>query len=497
MHYLFSRALLLPTIEHGHVPDTKLEELGFPVDRDMDGTEVRRDATITQEARQRAKNLTHVHQVELRKERQEQIQAELTRKQADKQNKNSSQLAFNRKCEESLRALMSSEQTEISDSTLEHFFKCKKDELKGFIAARNGGTVPPSSLNKGTMQRATDGFDCLILRAFKCCSLPPMQEPEPPPGISEELTEEENTSEQEPQVANEHTIITASLTSRAFESRDLPSSLFSDLFITSVKKCFDSSDHMKVTLEEREIASSDTLTGLLCSRLATHVKTKVKDSKKHSHWSLKYVAANLGQVAAIMQLNSHIKPDLEFLEADKTLLGSENNFCLATNDESKQQGAYLYFDTNNRTYIRSGKVTGRSFAKRHSEHCKGAKLTTTDSQSSRFYSRYPSNEAELTTEGSRKGRFENLQQLVACGFDCELTDDIKKLLTTDVSSGGIFHWKDFIDNIDGVKFQGKPSLVDKQISMIGYMFELGYDLCLSLGDNVSSNPGLEACLGQW
>ena len=231
-------------LEHGHVPDTKLEELGFPVDRDMDGTEVRRDATITQEARHCAKNLTHVHQVELRKERQEQIQAELTRKQADKQNKNSSQLAFNRKCEESLRALMSSEQTEISDSTLEHFFKCKKDELKGFIAARNGGTVPPSSLNKGTMQRATDGFDCLILRAFKYCSLPPMhppmQEPEPPPGISEELTEEENTSEQEPQVANEHTIITASLTSRAFESRDLPSSLFSDLFITSVKKCFDS-----------------------------------------------------------------------------------------------------------------------------------------------------------------------------------------------------------------------------------------------------------------
>ena len=135
---------------------------------------------------------------------------------------------------------------------------------------------------------------------------------------------------------------------------------------------------MKVTLEEREIASSDTLTGLLCSRLATQVKTKVKDSKKHSHWSLKYVAANLGQVAAIMQLNGHIKSDLEFLEADKTLLGSENNFCLATNDESKQEGAYLYFDTNN------GKIMGCSFAKRHSEDCKGAKLTTTDSQSSRF-----------------------------------------------------------------------------------------------------------------
>jgi hypothetical protein len=350
--------------------------------------------------------------------------------------------------EKKLCGLMSEDQTEFSELTLEHFFRCKKDWLKGYIAARKDGAMPPSSLNKGTIQHATDGVDSLLLRAFKSQSVPPMelQEPspsaseEPPSGTSEESTpssEEETTSEQGPQVANEHTIITASLTSRAFESRDLPSSLLSDaLFVASVKKCFDSSDHMKDTLEEREIASSDTLNGLLCSRLATHVKTKVKDSKKHSHWSLKFVAANLGQVAAVMILNCHIKSDLEFLDTDATLLGSENNFCMATNDESKQQGAYLYFDSNdNRTYIRSGKVTGCSFAKRHLEHCQGAKLTTTASQSSWFYSRYPSNEAELTTEGSRKGRFENLQLLLACGFDCILTDDVKTLLTTDVSSG--------------------------------------------------------------
>ena len=47
--------LIQQQFDEGHIPDTMLEELGFPKDKDMDGNEVRREATITQEARQRAK----------------------------------------------------------------------------------------------------------------------------------------------------------------------------------------------------------------------------------------------------------------------------------------------------------------------------------------------------------------------------------------------------------------------------------------------------------
>jgi hypothetical protein len=54
--------------EKGHIPEMVLEDLGFPKDRDLDEKEVRHDATITQEARQRAKCLTHKHQVLLREE---------------------------------------------------------------------------------------------------------------------------------------------------------------------------------------------------------------------------------------------------------------------------------------------------------------------------------------------------------------------------------------------------------------------------------------------
>ena len=42
--------------------------MGFPVDKDETGKVVRRESTVTQEARQRCKILTHSHQVEMRAE---------------------------------------------------------------------------------------------------------------------------------------------------------------------------------------------------------------------------------------------------------------------------------------------------------------------------------------------------------------------------------------------------------------------------------------------
>ena len=58
--------------QKGYVEDKVFEELGFPMDEDENGMKIRRDAGITQESRQRAKALTHAHQVELHTERKTQ-----------------------------------------------------------------------------------------------------------------------------------------------------------------------------------------------------------------------------------------------------------------------------------------------------------------------------------------------------------------------------------------------------------------------------------------
>ena len=212
-------------------------------------------------------------------------------------------------------------------------------------------------MNKGKLEEVTAGVDCLILWAFECQALVPIVLIPAPPS-SDKNTEREIEGVE----ANDATIIHVRLTALTFESRDVPSSLLlADTdFISLAKKCFDASDHMKETLSENKLQSSNFLTRLLCSRLSNHVKKKIKDPRKHSHWCLKWAVSNLGRVAAIMCLNGHVKSDLECLRV-ATLLGSETNFCMAMNAKSTQQGAYLYYDRNDCKWIRSGKVTNRSF----------------------------------------------------------------------------------------------------------------------------------------
>ena len=112
------------------------------------------------------------------------------------------------------------------------------------------------------------------------------------------------------------------------------------------------------------------------------------------------------------------------------------------------------------------------------------------------YSRYPSRDAALTNEACWKGRFENLQQYVACGIDYKMSEEVKKILTIDALRRGVFHWDEHINKIRGVNlFWGVITLLAaKQMHMIGYLFELAYNICINYVANGSLNPGLESVL---
>jgi len=66
---------------HGRIPDEIFESLGFPLDRDEDSTIHRRNEGISQESRQRAKCLTHQHQIKLGEERFKTIRIEQKRRE--------------------------------------------------------------------------------------------------------------------------------------------------------------------------------------------------------------------------------------------------------------------------------------------------------------------------------------------------------------------------------------------------------------------------------
>ena len=59
--------------------------------------------------------------------------------------------------------------------------------------------------------------------------------------------------------------------------------------------------------------------------------------------------------------------------------------------------------------------------------------------------------------------------------------------------------KDLIEQankkIDAVNFRGNLRLQTKQLNMLGYLWEIAYDLCISPAANISGNPGFEVLLG--
>jgi hypothetical protein len=157
------------------------------------------------------------------------------------------------------------------------------------------------------------------------------------------------------------------------------------------------------------------------------------------------------------------------------------------------EGCYLYHDFNNEKWIRSGKAIGSNFGTRHKQHQLGSKLTTVASQNSKFYTSYPSQEISLVDEHARKGKFENLQMFVGIGYKkflkFKLAHDFK-------TQGRIFYFDATINKkIEAVKFSGSDHLGPKQLHMLGYLWELSYDLYIAPSSNISSNPGFESVLG--
>ena len=112
---------------------------------------------------------------------------------------------------------------------------------------------------------------------------------------------------------------------------------------------------------------------------------------------------------------------------------SIQNFVIVGEDEEGMQGAYLYYDTNDEKWIRSGKVTGSSFLDRHKDHKKKASQSEA---TSRFYLRYPSVTKSNDMSYSRRGYFDNIKQCVALGLDN--INNVPNSFTSDVNNGGIF-----------------------------------------------------------
>ena len=87
------------------------------------------------------------------------------------------------------------------------------------------------------------------------------------------------------------------------------------------------------------------------------------------------------------------------LDENACLLKGPDKYIILSENESNKHGAYLYWDTNDLKWIRSGKVTRRPFAKREQEHKAKAKARFC---TSKFYWRYPSQERPTVSASKTK-----------------------------------------------------------------------------------------------
>lgn len=205
---------------------------------------------------------------------------------------------------------------------------------------------------------------------------------------------------------------------------------------------------------------------------------------------MQFAYTNLTVCAACMVLSNHVKNEIKFIQdGDCILAPNTHNFYQCTRFPDCE-GAYLYFDSNKGCFIRSGKVTRRGFIARGKEHFEGAKKVTA---SLHFYDMYPSSTCTRALNWGTKGTFESLQQVIGAGW--VPTSDAAKLLDRSWKDGGlmIFNEKES-KQVRGSMEKGVMDMQKFQ-ELCAYQFEMGYDLCISPGCNVSNSPGFESVLG--
>ena len=131
---------------------------------------------------------------------------------------------------------------------------------------------------------------------------------------------------------------------------------------------------------------------------------------------------------------------------------------------------------------------------RNKEHEKGSKLKTYQDRQSQFYTKYPGSE-NSTGNLDILGHFENLKQY--CGFAIDRSNLV--LITKICNPNGQFlQWPKNILQIISKDGNVKGSeLMDVQLDLVSYLFELCYDLCLSRHNNISQIPGFEKFIGQF
>ena len=213
--------------------------------------------------------------------------------------------------------------------------------------------------------------------------------------------------------------------------------------------------------------------------------------RTHACWEFNALNLNVG--AAIKVALGQAK-DLEDLKAcdESSCLWTHDigAFMAIEGDRKMLVGSYVAFFVRWARFFRSGKAYGAdiNFGIRINQHAKGSLLDNADSQKSNFYQQFPSSTSQHSTEGMRKGSFEDVTFFIGTAFKKEVVHNPNNVLVKDVSKGGIFRWTQAaLELAKSIPHGG--TLVEKQLHMVAFLLENFDDLMIEPKYNVSESSG--------
>ena len=239
---------------------------------------------------------------------------------------------------------------------------------------------------------------------------------------------------------------------------------------------------------------ADAVVAILTSRLATHLDQRLaKKPSARNHWAWAFAAANLSRVVAWLEMNHCVIRNPASAPHDATLLQPADTTSkhITVDDNPDVQGCYLYFNVKWGVWVRAGKVVSKDVKRgvkaRCDEHKRGAELRDGASQESRLYNTYPASPANAGDDG-----FDDLIALLGPCWDPTRSES--KAALCDETVAGLLVWPELVlKPLASNKTSTDMNI--KKLSMVGYLFELVLDLCISSTDNVSDAPGFESMTG--
>jgi hypothetical protein len=491
-------ALMRQQLAYGYVDDDKLEAAGITPDVDRNGNKVSRNFPITSESRQRAKTLSH----DVQKQEREEVLASLENEKVRKQNAENvarhKLLDDNKECEDRIRYLYmcrtdDDDLTKFEDAKIEDFAHASipAELVKAFVHVREFKTSSKAASygkwpNKGTPAEADRGDDVLTVRAFKLRSKPIKLQP-----ITVDLAGDDSGED-----SGRLTIAPTLLINEDFEYTKFN---ITNEWVQQVRETFHGID------DNWDAARIDDLK-TQCDDLFECMKLRMKNfnmglsvSDKPDHWVWTFARRNLHRVCAIMIMRKWIKPDVKrFITAINACLlqhprPDDDDYRMSDLLWSESTGytelakilvgIYLYYDTANDDWMRSGK-TERKFNKRLMDHSKGSKLISAEHRKSKFYTSFPSKDAHPLAHESRTAFYEDLKCYCAVGIDEKACDHAL------VEKDGMFDFTYGARQAFG-RTQNAAYRKDRKLRLIYYLFEHVFELAMSKNNVVSQSKGFE------